>query len=176
MKKEIIGEFLDYLKPLVFIFAIMMFLNNFVIVNARVPSGSMENTIMTGDRLVGNRLAYVFGEPQRGDIVIFRAPDKESELYVKRVIGLPGDTVNILDGKVYINGNKEPLDEPYLPEAMIGNYGPYEVPAKSYFVLGDNRNNSGDSRFWRNKYVRADKILSEASFRYFPFSEMGTIK
>ena len=92
---------LEYIKPLIIIVAAVFLLQAFVIVNARIPSASMENTIMTGERLFGNRLAYLFGDPERYDIIIFKYPDDESQLFIKRVIGLPGETVVILDGKVY---------------------------------------------------------------------------
>ena len=147
---------------------IAVLINRFVLINARVPSASMENNIMTGDRLFGYRLAYVNEEVERGDIVIFKFPDDESQLFIKRVIGLPNETVTIIDGKVYIDDNKEPLYEPYLAQEMVGTFGPYEVPENCYFMLGDNRNYSRDSRFWENTYVSKDKILGESLFRYFP--------
>ena len=147
---------------------IAVLINRFVLINARVPSASMENNIMTGDRLFGYRLAYVNEEVERGDIVIFKFPDDESQLFIKRVIELPNETVTIIDGKVYIDDNKEPLYEPYLAQEMVGTFGPYEVPENCYFMLGDNRNYSRDSRFWENTYVSKDKILGKALFRYFP--------
>ena len=147
---------------------IAVLINRFVLINARVPSASMENNIMTGDRLFGYRLAYVNEEVERGDIVIFKFPDDESQLFIKRVIGLPNETVTIIDGKVYIDDNKEPLYEPYLAQEMVGTFGPYEVPENCYFMLGDNRNYSRDSRFCENTYVSKDKILGKALFRYFP--------
>ena len=147
---------------------IAVLINRFVLINARVPSASMENNIMTGDRLFGYRLAYVNEEVERGDIVIFKFPDDESQLFIKRVIGLPNETVTIIDGKVYIDDNKEPLYEPYLAQEMVGTFGPYEVPENCYFMLSDNRNYSRDSRFWENTYVSKDKILGKALFRYFP--------
>ena len=147
---------------------IAVLINRFVLINARVPSASMENNIMTGDRLFGYRLAYVNEEVERGDIVIFKFPDDESQLFIKRVIGLPNETVTIIVGKVYIDDNKEPLYEPYLAQEMVGTFGPYEVPENCYFMLGDNRNYSRDSRFWENTYVSKDKILGKALFRYFP--------
>ena len=176
VSKKIVHELLDYLKMIVFVLVFVLIINNFVIVNALIPSESMENTIMTDDRIFGNRLAYLFGEPKRGDVVIFKFPDDERQLFIKRVIGLPGDKVNIIDGKVYINDSATPLDEPYLPEPMNGNYGPYTVPEGEYFMLGDNRNRSKDSRFWVNTFVKKDQIEGEAAFRYFPFNQMGTIK
>ena len=93
-----------------------LFVKNYVIINANIPSGSMENTIMTGDRLFGFRLAYRDKSPERGDIIIFKFPDDETENYVKRVIGLPGEKVEILDSKVYIDGSEIPLQEDYLKE------------------------------------------------------------
>lgn len=139
-----------------------------MLINARVPSESMEKTIMTGDRFFGNRLAYLFDDPERFDIVVFKYPDDESQLFVKRVIGLPGETVEIKDGKVYINGSETPLDDSFTPETPTGDYGPYVVPDGSYFMLGDNRNHSGDSRFWKQPYVEKEKIVGKAIFRYFP--------
>lgn len=121
---------------------------------------SMENTIMTYDRIFGFRLAYgfnmnVFGneisrkwkDPERFDIVIFKYPDDESQLFIKRIIGLPGDKVEIIDGKVYINDSETPLEDSYVPETPLGSFGPYEVPENCYFMMGDNRNNSKDSRY-----------------------------
>lgn len=88
-------------------------IKNYLIINADVPTGSMENTIMPGDRLIGNRLAFLKDTPERGDVVIFHYPDDEEELYVKRVIGLPGEEVRIDDGKIYIDGSETPLEEDY---------------------------------------------------------------
>ena len=179
MKEAILKELFDYLKLIVFVVVAVLVINNFVIVNALIPSESMETTIMTGDRLFGNRLAYTFGEPDRGDIIIFKYPVDEKQLFIKRVVGLPGDTVKIVAGKVYINGSETPIDEPYLMESPelsipLNDDIVYEVPIDSYFVMGDNRNHSSDSRVWG--YVSENLILGEAMFRYFPFSEMGTIK
>ena len=94
--------------------------------------------------------------------------DDESQLFIKRIIGLPGETVEIIDGKVYIDGSEAPLDDSFTPETPTGNYGPYTVPENCYFMLGDNRNNSKDSRFWQNTYVERDKILGKAVLKYFP--------
>ena len=172
LKKEIIS----WLQIIVAAVVIALVLNNFVIANSRVPTGSMENTIMSRSRVIGSRLAHLKDDPQRGDIVIFHYPDDESIYYVKRVIGLPGETVMIEDGKVYINGSDTPLDEPYLAEPMEGSYGPYTVPEGCYFMLGDNRNNSRDARFWENKYVKKDKIIAKVLFCYYPISRFGAVK
>lgn len=152
-----------------------LFIKYCLIINADVPTGSMENTIMPGDRLIGNRLAYLKKGPQRGDIVVFHYPDNEKELFVKRVIGLPGESVHIEDAKVYIDGVE--LEEPYLKEEWTIATGTYdfEVPEDCYLMLGDNRNNSKDARYWENKYVNIDKILGKALFIYWPFSDFGSL-
>lgn len=168
VKNSIWKELWEYIKMIIFVVAVVLVVNNFLLINARVPSESMENTIMTGDRFFGNRLAYLFDDPERFDIVVFKYPDDESQLFVKRVIGLPGETVEIKDGKVYINGSQTPLDDSFTPETPTGDYGPYVVPEGSYFMLGDNRNHSGDSRFWKQPYVEKEKIVGKAIFRYFP--------
>ena len=135
--------------------------------NANVPTTSMESTIMKGDNLIGFRLAYQFSEPERGDVVIFPYPDNTSVTYVKRIIGMPGDTVEVYDGKVYINGVV--LDESkYLTVTTEGEFGPYVVPEDSYFMMGDNRNFSLDSRYWENKFVKKEDIIAKVIFRYYP--------
>ena len=143
-------------------------ITNFVIINANIPSGSMENTIMTGDKLIALRTAYWFNDPERGDIIIFEYPDNEEEWFIKRVIALPGETVEVRDGKVYINNSTTPLDVPYIKEEPVEDFGPYTVPKDGYFVMGDNRNNSNDARDWQTHYVRRDEILGKAWFRYYP--------
>jgi len=161
-------EILDWLKVILAAVAISFILNNFVIVNAQVPTGSMENTVMTHDRVFAFRLSYLFENPQRGDIVVFPLPDDESQNYLKRIIGLPGETIEIKDGKVYINNSEEPLEEDYLKEKPTGDYGPYEVPENSYFMLGDNRNISLDSRYWERTFVKKNKIMGKVILRYYP--------
>lgn len=142
--------------------AIAFLLINGTLGQARViPSGSMERTLLVGDHLIMSRLGYDAGvpftnwhlplwrSPQRQQVVIFRPPfDTNSPDYVKRIIGLPGETLEIRAGAVWINGKK--LNEPYLDEPMDPSEhdGPYQVPADSYFVMGDNRQNSLDSRAW----------------------------
>ena len=162
IKKEIVS----WIVTIIFALGLGLFISKGLIVNAEIPSGSMENTIMTQDRLIALRTAYWFSEPQRGDIVVFHYPDNEEELYIKRVIGTPGDTVEGKDGVVYVNG--EALKEPYIKEPAEEDFGPYKVPEDSYFMLGDNRNHSGDSRDWENTYVKKNKILGKAFLRYYP--------
>ena len=156
-------------------FIAAVLINSFILVNAQIPSGSMKDTIMPGDRVFGNRLAYVFGEPERFDIIIFKYPDDESQLFIKRIIGLPGETVEIHDGNIYINGSDEPLDDVETREPMAGSFGPYTVPENCYFVMGDNRNNSRDSRYWEHTFVSEDEILGKAVFRYWPLKKMKLV-
>lgn len=170
-------EALSWVLTFAAAFAVALVLKNYVIINATVPTGSMEHTIEPGDDLLGLRLTYHFSEPQRGDIIIFRFPDDESQKYVKRVIGLPGETVTIKDAKIYINNSEEPLQEDYLKEEWTDTTGPFvfEVPEDSYLVLGDNRNDSYDARYWENTYVTDDEIIGKAYFIYYPFSRWGSL-
>ena len=163
-----VREILSWVLTFALAIGAAFLIKNYLIINADVPTGSMENTIMPGDRLIGNRLAFLKDTPERGDVVIFHYPDDEEELYVKRVIGLPGEVVEIKDGKVYIDGSPTPLDDSFIPEKMIGSYGPYTVPENCYFMLGDNRNDSKDSRSWKNKFVRFDQLVGKAVVRYYP--------
>ena len=133
---------------------------------------------MPGDRLIGNRLAYLREDPQRGDVIIFHYPDDEEELYVKRIIGLPGEEVRIEEGKIYIDGSDTPLEESYLKEEWTVETGPFlfEVPEDCYLVLGDNRNDSWDARYWVNTYVAREKILGKGELIYWPLSDFGKIE
>ena len=175
-KENFWKEVRSYIVMIAAVFAVVLFVNNFLLINARIPSSSMEETIMMNDRIFGNRLAYNSDDPKRFDIVIFRYPDDPSTLFIKRIIGLPGETVEIRSGKVYIDGSAEPLDDSFCKEEPLGDFGPFEVPEGCYFMMGDNRNNSNDSRFWHNKYVEEDAILGKAVLRYWPLSKFGTVK
>ena len=163
-KKELM-EWLIVIEVAV-VFAVI--LNTFIIVNASIPTASMETSIMTGDRVFGNRLAYINAEPERGDIIMFKFPDDERQLFIKRIIGMPGETLEMKDGKIYINGAETPLEEPYLNAIPVGDYGPIEIPENAYFMMGDNRNNSADSRYWSHTFVYKDKIVGKAVLKYYP--------
>ena len=143
-----------------------LFLNKYVVANAQVPTGSMETTVMAGDRILVNRLSYVFGEPKRGDIVTFIYPDDGKTLYLKRIMGLPGETISGKNGVIYIND--EPLEEDFTQEISEEDFGPYTVPEGSYFMMGDNRNDSWDSRYWEHKFVKMEDIIGKAAVSYFP--------
>lgn len=166
-------EIISWVQVLVAAAIIAFCVNHFIIANSEVPTSSMETTIMAGDRVIGSRLSYKFGDPQRDDIAIFIYPDDEAKgiktYYVKRIIGMPGDTIDIVDGKIYLNGSDTPLDEPYLHEPMEPEEPQhYEVPDGCYFMLGDNRNYSNDARRWTHKYVKRDKLVAKVLFQYFP--------
>lgn len=173
-KKEVISFATTLLIAMAFVFV----LKNYIIINANVPTGSMENTIMPGDNILGFRLAYLQEEPERGDVIFFPFPDDESQKFVKRIIGLPGETVTIMDGKIYIDGATEPLEEPYLKEEWTKGTGPFvfEIPEDSYLCLGDNRNRSADAREWNNPYVAREKIIAKAIFTYFPIERWGIVE
>lgn len=147
-------------------FIVAYILSNFVIVNAKVPSGSMISTINIDDKVLGFRLSYMFSDPKRGDIVMFNAPDKDNTIYIKRIIGLPGDKIVIEDNTVYINGEK--LEEDYVRNGWEKSEGrtEYEVPKGEYFMMGDNRDESSDSRVWGT--VKKKEIIAKAIFRYYP--------
>lgn len=172
-KINIVKEIFSWVKIVVVAFVIAFVLTHYIIVNAKVPTGSMENTIPTGSRIIGSRLTYEFSDPERLDIIIFKAPDSPEENYVKRLIGLPGETVKIDDAVITIetaDGKTIELEEDYLKEEWFDSTGPYEfkVPEDSYLMLGDNRNYSNDARKWKNTYVKRDAILGKVEFMYYP--------
>ena len=128
------------------------------------PSGSMEDTILTGDKLFFDTKAYAVKEPERFDVVIFNDPDGRGVSFVKRIIGLPGETIEIRAGQVYINGGEFPLDEPYVKGGAEEDFELYEIDENGYFLMGDNRAHSYDSRIWENKCVPAEDIFGKAVF------------
>jgi len=167
------SEIISWVRTLLLAVGFALFINYFVIVNASVPTGSMMDTIQENTRIVALRFSYIFSEPKRLDVVVFKFPDNEKELYVKRIIGLPGETVEVTGGIVYIDG--EPLTEPYAVFKKEGrippDFGPYTVPEGQYFMLGDNRNNSKDSRVWDHTCVERKKILGHVIFSYYTKGE-----
>lgn len=191
MKESTKKEIFSWIRFFIIVLGVSFLINKCVIVNAEVPTSSMENLIMPGDRLIGNRLAYLAEGPERFDVVIFKYPVNEDKNFIKRVIGLPGETVEINDGKIYIDGSNEPLEEPYLKEEWtVCNDGfVFEVPAGCYLMLGDNRNVSMDARYWVDEaisaglasteeeaehyqYVSEDAVLGKAVFKYWSSFEL----
>ncbi len=186
-KHSLLRELLGFVEIFIAAFILAQLMTHFVLINAEVPSESMENMIEPGDRLFGFRLAYAFEGPERFDVVIFRYPVDETQNFIKRVIGLPGEKIEIREGKIYVNDAKQPLEEPYLPEEWRDDNNGYvfEVPKDHYLVLGDNRNISLDARFWAEEalssgiaksksealeytYVDEEQILGRAVIKYYP--------
>lgn len=171
-KKSKLREAISFMTPIVIALIIAIFLKTCIFANVVIPTGSMLNTIQEGDRIIASRLAYINDEPQRYDIIIFKYPDDETQFFAKRIIALPGETIEIKNGIVYItdkNGNKSTARTDFITNCIpTGNFGPYTVPLGSYFVMGDNRNDSWDSRYWDNKTVKKEKIIGKVKFRYFP--------
>ena len=166
MERKILKEILTNIGIIVLALAFGFFLNKYMIANAQVPTSSMETTVMAGDRILVNRLSYVFGEPKRGDIVTFIYPDEGETLYLKRILGLPGETIEGKDGVIYIDG--APLEKDFTQEVSDEDFGPYQVPEGTYFMMGDNRNDSWDSRYWEHKFVEKEDIIGKAAVSYFP--------
>lgn len=145
-----------------------------------IPSSSMEKTLLINDRLIIEKLGYHFEQPQRGDVVVFKTdnikelekPEYKKEAFIKRIIGLPGDLIAIKNGVVYVN--KKPIFEEYIAEKAKQDFiAEKPVPADHYLVLGDNRNNSYDSRFWG--FVPKENIIGRAVFRFWPVDRLGTL-
>jgi len=183
----------EYLPTLVAAGVIVFVVRSFIAEPRYIPSSSMEPTLQINDRLVIEKITYRFRKPERGEVIVFSPPavaavPDSSLVYIKRVIGLPGDRISIRDGKVFIN--EKPLNEPYIkdaPEYTLPTYDPqkcpncfipdtviqknrtlsFTVPPNSYWMMGDNRNNSLDSHSWG--FLPEQNIVGRASFRYWPF-------
>lgn len=179
LRDIILQEALSWLLLIVITVGVALVLTRFVIVNARIPTASMEPTIMTNDRVIANRFAYRRNNPERYHVVIFRFQGDPTEFYVKRVIGLPGETVEIRAGRVYIRyGDEEPYvaRDDFVNTPIFGDYGPFTVPEGHFFVLGDYRAVSEDSRRWADEYrfVPHELLLGRVVVRY--FSRPGLIR
>lgn len=134
-----------------------------------IPSGSMEPTLTKGDMLATNKIIYRFAEPKRGDIIVFKYPLDPKRDFVKRLIGLPGETVLIKDSTLYINGHL--VDQPFLPKGLkYQDYGPTTGAKGKYFMMGDNRNNSLDSRVWGT--LPRGNIIGKAILIYWPVNRI----
>ena len=155
--------FIEQLELVVIFFAIIILAFSFICKSCMVDGDSMLNTLHHQDRVIVWNLFY---KPDYGDIVVIHDNDNLNKPIVKRVIGLPGETVEIKNGAVFIDG--DPIKETYLKEPMRGEYGPYVVPEGSYFMLGDNRNSSQDSRKWKNTFLKEEDIMAKVLFRYSP--------
>jgi signal peptidase I len=176
---------IELLKTLGIAAILAVGLRQFVAEARFIPSGSMLPTLQIDDRLIVEKVSYLFGSPNRGDIVVFMPPDKanqicptpsadptkklQKEAFIKRVVGLPGEKVQVKEGRVYINDR--PLREGYIEEEPRYNWGPQTIADNSYLVLGDNRNNSCDSHFWG--FVPRSNIIGRAVVRFWPLNRLG---
>ena len=177
-KKKTVGqEILSLLCYLGIVLILTFLIVNFVGVRTEVLGTSMQPTLMDRDQLIVEKVSYYFNDPQRYDIIVFPYPEEPSKHYIKRIIGLPGETVQIIDGYVYING--ELLDEHY-GNAVMNYAGVAEEPVvlgdDEYFVLGDNRNNSEDSRYAAVGNIKRSEISGRAWVRIWPLSSFGVLK
>jgi signal peptidase I len=176
--------FREYAEAIIIAAILALFIRTFIVQAFKIPSGSMKNTLLVGDHLLVNKFLYgthipftkiilmKIRDPKRGDIIVFKYPEDESKDFIKRVIGTPGDVVQEISKKIYING--KPIPEPYtiyrddeiLPKSMgpKDNFGPIFVPPHKYFMMGDNRDRSHDSRFWG--FVDESKIIGDAVILY----------
>ena len=172
----------EYVVLAVVAVAVALLIQAFLVKPYRIPSASMEDTLLIGDRVLVDRISWRFSQPERGDIVVFHPPFGGSVL-IKRIVGLPNDEVSLSGGYVYINGRR--LDEPYVrridgrqePSEPFSNglpwslQEPYKVPAGSYFVMGDNRTDSGDSREFGP--ITRKQFVGRAFAKYWPPGRIG---
>lgn len=183
------SKFRENLEAILWSLAIFLIIRTGVIQSCKIPSESMLNTLVIGDCLFVNKFIYgikipftnlrlpEIRDPQRGDVVVFRFPLDRSKEYIKRLVGEPGDIIQIRDKQVYVNGvlyhNSHELftDNDILPAGLAprDNFGPVQVPASSYFMMGDNRDNSYDSRFWG--FVAKDDMVGLAFIKYWSWDQ-----
>jgi len=154
------------------------FIRTFIAEPRYIPSDSMLPTLETGDRLVIEKISYRFTSPKFGDIVVFQPPPElqrrgysQDQAFIKRIIGTPGDTLKIDNGKVYLNGNI--LQENYIKEPPLQAFQLVRVPQNQYFMMGDNRNDSNDSRYWG--FLPKKNMIGKAIFRFWPPGRIGGI-
>jgi signal peptidase I len=162
----------DNIQVIAIALIIAFFLRIFVAEPRYIPSGSMIPSLLINDRIIVEKVSYLFNQPQRGEIVVFYPPkspeiEDSSQPFIKRIIGLPGDRISIHDGKVF--ANDRPLEEPYIAAAPKYNMSELTVPPNSYWVMGDNRNQSNDSHVWG--FLPKQNIIGRACLRFWPFDQ-----
>lgn len=163
----------EYVQSILIAFALALFIITFVVQSFIVTGPSMEPTLHNGERLLVNKFIYRFSAPKQGDIVVFHPVARPREDYIKRVIAVPGQSVEVREGKVWVDG--EALAEPYLTQPTYGQYGPVRIPQGRIFVLGDNRGNSQDSRHPEVGLVSINSVIGKAAIRYWPLSRFGLV-
>ncbi|MEK7096724.1 MAG: signal peptidase I [Patescibacteria group bacterium] len=176
--KPVIDFVMDILETVVFIGSLFIVVYLFILTPNQVKGASMENTFHTGDYILTSRVTYKFRKLERGDVIVFKSPKNPDIEYIKRIIGLPGDIINIFDGVVKVNNIQ--LAEGYIAATTnlweggcIQNNVPYTVPSDNIFVMGDNRPRSSDSREFCA--VPIDSIIGDVFYRYFPSNVIGVI-
>lgn len=176
-ERSILGELLSWLIYIVIVVILSLGIITFIGQRTKVSGHSMETTLSDGDNLIVDKISYRFRDPERFEIIVFPFQYEEHTYYIKRIIGLPGETVQVIDGYVYING--EALDENYGLEVMDDPgiaAEPITLGEDEYFVLGDNRNHSSDSRDPSVGVLHRDDIMGRAWIRIWPFDKFGVIK
>lgn len=171
--KKYVRTILEWAGLIIVAWLISFAIRTFVFDTRIVPTGSMLPTIQLQDRVIFDKLFYRFNPLERGDIIMFQPPKAsgESDDLVKRIVGLPGETLEVREGKVWINGKA--LEEPYLNQAPKYTYGPIEIPENAYVMFGDNRNNSKDSHIWG--ILPKENIEGRVIIRYWPLNRFGKI-
>jgi len=162
----------EWAETLLATLLIFLFVESFIVQGFKVYGSCMEPNLYTGERLLGNKLVYRMNGVHRGDIVVFRPPHRPDTPFIKRVIGLPGEVLEIRDNQVYINGRS--LREPYLRLAWHDNRPAERVPSGEVFVMGDNRDNSSDSRSWGE--LPLENVQAKAWLRYWPLNRLEILR
>ncbi len=172
-QKATLKEAGEWVQAIVIAVVLAFLIRTFLFEIILVDGSSMEPTLYDANRIFVYKLAYLTEKPQHGDVVIFKTPENIKYNYVKRLIGLPGDRVRIEDGVVYVND--QPLDEPYTVAPPYNDYMEVTVPENAFFVLGDNRNDSKDSRDYRIGFVPMDNLVGKAVWRVWPLDNISAI-
>lgn len=165
-QESIVSLVMDFVVTAIIAFIVSWIIIHYITVLAIVPSCSMEKTVMTGSRIFIDKISYKVIDPRRGDIISFDPPDGGDKILLKRIIALPGETIEGKNHEVYIDGQL--LKENYIADKIDNEFGPYTVPENSYFVMGDNRLYSLDARYWENKFVARNTILGRAIIEITP--------
>ena len=179
-REDLAREVKEWISSILVALVLTLIIRTFVIQAFKIPSGSMRPTLVEGDKLFVNKFIYRFHPPERGDIIVFKYPVDMKKDFIKRLVGFPGDIVEIRDGKIYVQDRA--VDDPEsFGKFYYYNHDPYggpdekvKVPENAYYVLGDNSANSTDSRFWG--FVPKKNILGKAVFRWWPLRRMGPVR
>jgi signal peptidase I len=178
-KEVLVREAREWGQSILIAFLVAFVIRLYVVQAFKIPSGSMRPTLIEGDKLFVNKFIYRFHHPERGDIVVFKYPQDMKKDFIKRLVAFEGETVEIRDGKIYVDG--KPLTDPdSFGKFYYYNHDPFggpgekiKIPKDSYYVLGDNSANSTDSRFWG--FVPKKNVLGKAIFRWWPLNRVGSL-